>query len=94
MKNATDFSKIVKRIKNSFSEEGRAAADAIIEFIESLGNREEEVTDLFKNLSKQKLMNELQNVLQMRFQNVWQKSKMQQTKLYLSKCKMRLLKFV
>ena len=44
MKNATDFSKIVKRIKNSFSEEGRAAADAIIEFIESLENREEEVS--------------------------------------------------
>lgn len=44
MKNATDFSKIAKRIKNSFSDEGREAADAIIEFIESLGNRDEEVS--------------------------------------------------
>ena len=44
MKNATDFTKIAKRIKNSFSDEGREAADAIIEFIESLGNRDEEVS--------------------------------------------------
>lgn len=43
-KSVNDASKFIRRIKNAFSEEGRDAADAIIEFIESLADREEEVS--------------------------------------------------
>jgi hypothetical protein len=44
VRNIADNSKFERKIKNAFSDEGREAADAIIEFIRSLEEREEEVS--------------------------------------------------
>lgn len=44
VRNIADNSKFERKIKNAFSDEGKEAADAIIEFIRSLEEREEEVS--------------------------------------------------